>query len=65
MQTFQIGDTVILERPYNLDYAKGSVGCVTYVGPIPGLVEEQLVRVIWWAYPDKEPTYTGWRLKPL
>ena len=65
MQTFKVGDVVVLEQPYSrYDEAKGSVGHVTRITDGP-LGFEQDVYVTFWVNPSRTPVYSAWRLKPL
>lgn len=69
MQTFEVGDTVVLHHPYTVDKEiginTGDVGCVTSIKSNATPVEDQVVTVRFWTCLDRAYGYSAWRLKPL
>lgn len=69
MQTFEVGDMVVLETPYAVDkdigIHAGDVGCVTSIRSKATYAQDQVVNLKFWAALEYEYGYSAWRLKPL
>lgn len=67
MQTFKVGDMVVLEEPYAIDekLSRGDVGCVVAIHRESAGVYEQIVNVKFWTDHTRNHGYSAWRLKPL